>query len=436
MFAYYVRLAAISIRGNAAMSALMVCAVALGIGTCMTFVTVHYIMARDPIPHRSDVLHAVQLDAWGPNEPANDDGTPPAQLTYMDAVALMDAKRAFRQAAMKGTVFVVEPDGDGRPFSASGRATTADFFAMFDVPFLFGQGWDARVDADLEQVAVLSRALNDRLFGGEDAVGRNVTLGGGRYRVVGVLDEWKPIPKFYDLHSGPFDVPAEVFVPFGLVAALELPRNGNTSCWKPTDGEGFAGFLASECVWIQFWAELRDEAEKRDYLAFLDNYATEQKTLGRFERPLNNRVLDVNAWLEYQRVVDANATMMLAVGAMFLAVCLLNTIGLLLAKFLGKAPEIGLRRALGASKRTLFSQYLVESACIGVVGGVLGVALTWLGLRGIDVLMGEVVANLVELDGTMVTLAVALAIAASIAAGLYPTWRACNVEPAAQLKAQ
>ena len=435
MIVYYVRLAAISIRNNAVMSLLMVCAVALGIGMCMTFVTIHYIMARDPIPQKSDVLYAVQLDAWGPDQPANADGMPPRQLTYMDAVALVEARPAFRQAAMSGTMFVVEPVDDGRPFSATGRATGADFFAMFNVPFQFGQGWDGRAEADLEQVVVLANSLNDRLFGGEDSVGRHITLGGNRFRVVGVLDEWKPIPKFYDLNTGPFDAPAEVFVPFSLMAALELPRSGNTNCWKPRD-PGHAAFLASECVWVQFWAELRNEAERRAYLAFLDNYANEQKTLGRFERPLNNRILDVNAWLDYQRVVNDEATMMLAVGAMFLAVCLLNTIGLLLAKFLGKAPEIGLRRALGASKRSLFAQYLVESACIGVVGGVFGVVLTWLGLRGIELLLGEIVTHLVDLDVPMVTVGIALAISASMAAGLYPTWRACNVEPAAQLKTQ
>ena len=121
---------------------------------------------------------------------------------------------------------------------------------------------------------------------------------------------------------------------------------------------------------------------------------------------------------------------------MFLAVCLLNTIGLLLSKFLSKAPEIGLRRALGASKRTLFAQYMIEAGAIGLLGGLLGLGLTWLGLQGIRVLFGEFVENLVQLDWLMVIAAIVLAILASVLAGLYPTWRACNIEPASQLKAQ
>ena len=441
MFAYYVRLAAISIRKNAVMSALMVCAVALGIGACMTFANITYLLAKDPIPAKSDVLYAVQLDTWGPDNPFRPDGTPPTQLTYLDATALMrtqhsDEPPAFRQAAMARTAFVVEPEGEnGRPFDANGRATYGGFFAMFDVPFLFGQGWDAQTDAGREQVAVLSRAINERLFGGENSVGRNVQLSGRTYRVVGVLDSWRPMPKFYDLRQDAIGDPADIFVPFSLMAELDLPRHGNINCWKNLPGDGLEAFLASECIWIQFWAELPNEAEKLRYLAFLDNYASEQKRLGRFPRPLNNRVRDVNEWLDDEMEGTGPAAMLLAVGAMFLAVCLLNTVGLLLAKFLGRAPEIGLRRALGASRRAVFCQYLVESGCIGVAGGAGGVAAAWLGLRGVEALFGDFIANLLVFDGAMVALAVVLAVACTLAAGLYPTWRACNVQPAAQLKA-
>ncbi len=437
MFAYYVRLALISIRKNIVMSALMVCAVALGIGACMTFVTLNYIMSQDPIPSRSDALHHVQLDTWDPNQPFREDGSPPNQLTYIDAMALMNAKPAFRQAAMVRTALVIEPDGiEARPFDADGRATFADFFAMFEVPFRYGGAWDEAADANNEQVTVLSRELNDRLFGGEDSVGKNIRVRGYSFQVVGVLDHWKPIPKFYDMNNDAVAAPADIFIPFNLVVALELPRQGNTSCWKPTGSDGMAAFLASECIWIQFWVELRDQAEERDYLNFLNNYASDQQALGRLPRPLNNRLLNVNEWLDDQSQGEEPLAMMLAVGVMFLVVCLLNTIGLLLAKFLGKAPEAGLRRALGASRRTLFAQYLVESGCIGVAAGALGVALTWLCLGGIDSVFGDAVANITHLDAPMIAATVGLAVLASVMAGLYPTWRACKVEPAAQLKSQ
>ena len=62
--------------------------------------------------------------------------------------------------------------------------------------------------------------------------------------------------------------------------------------------------------------------------------------------------------------------------------------------------------------------------------------MTWLGLRGVDAAFGELLASLVVFDGTVLTFALGLAVASSLAAALYPTWRACGVQPALQLKEQ
>ncbi len=437
MLAYYARLAVISIRKNWVMSLLMVAAVAIGIGAFMTILTVNYVMAKDPIPSKSDQLFAVQLDSWDPNQPVDANSEPPQQLTYIDAMALMRAERAHRQIASATVGVVVESDEeDVNPFTVAGRATFSDFFLMFEVPFQFGGPWTKEDDITRALAVVLSRETNDRLFGGLDSVGETVRISGTNFQVVGVLDDWRPMPKFYDVSTGPFNDPEGIYLPFHQIEELSLPRSGNTNCWKPIEGEGLAGLMASECIWVQFWAELPTPNDVQAYQSFIDAYAMEQKALGRFQRPLDNRLSDVNEWLDARDVVADEAVMMLPVSGMFLAVCLLNTIGLLLAKFLNKAPEIGLRRALGASRGTLFAQFLVESTVIGVVGGVLGILMTWLGLRGVDALFGDLISNLVALDTTMVVTAVALAIFATIAAGIYPTWRACNVVPAQQLKSQ
>ncbi len=438
MMSYYLKLGWLSIRRNPILSALMVAAIAVGIGAAMTTITVNYLMGKNPIPHKSDQLFAVQLDSWDPNQAYYDESErPPDQVTYTDAMALMKAKRAFRQVASNRSGLVLEPEGaDELPLLVDTRNTWADFFPMFDLPFQYGGGWDRSADENLEQVVVLSQPINERVFGGENSVGREVVLNGMRFRVVGVLDHWHPVPKFYDVTNGPFNDPEEIYIPFNVAIANELPRNGNTNCWKPVEGDGYQAFLTSECVWIQFWAELRTPEEEQDYLAFLNAYAEEQKALGRFPRPLNNRLSDVMEWMADEEVVEEDAQLMMWLSMLFLIVCLLNTIGLLLAKFLGKAGEIGLRRALGASKRALFTQHLVESALIGLGGGLVGLGLAWLGLRGIEVLYGDFVDNLTGLDLPMVLTAIALAIVSALAAGLYPTWRACRIAPASHLKTQ
>lgn len=437
MFRYYVKLGLLSIRNNPVLSALMIAAIGVGIGTCMTIVNIHYVMGRNPIPDRSDVLYHVQVDNWDPNEAFEEPNEPPDQLTYLDGTALWAAGKARRQVLSYVTAPIVEPqDPDQRPFAVLARTTTADFFAMFGVPFRYGGGWDRSADEGRERVVVLSQETNERLFGGENSVGRTVVLNGESYRVTGVIEDWQPVPRFYDVSGGPFGDVEDVFYPFSVGIGNKLGNVINTNCWKAVSEDGWNAFLNSDCIWMQMWVELHGEDEVRDYLAFLDGYVQSQKALGRFPRPLNNRLLDVMHWMENQEVVADDVQVLLGLAGLFLVVCLLNTIGLLLAKILRRAGDIGLRRALGASRGAVFMQYVVEAGLIGVSGGVLGVGLTWLGLRGIEALYGklEFIGHLVRMDWVMIAAAIALAVLSALGAALYPTWRACRIHPASQLK--
>jgi putative ABC transport system permease protein len=439
MFRYYLRLGALSIKANPALSALMVAAIAIGIGACMTIITIQYIMSGNPIPEKSEQLFYVRVDNWDPTEPYDEPNEPPEQLTYLDSTALHAAGRATRQVISFLSSRVIQPDGeDAKPFQRDTRATSADFFTMFNVPFKYGAGWDKAADDTVEHVVVINASLNEQLFGGENPVGRMLTLTGESYRIVGVLDEWTPVPLFYDLNNNEYGDPASVFLPFSVAIAGEHGSSGNTSCWKPVGDGGVAAFRASECIWIQMWVELHSESERHAYLQFLDAYVEEQKMLGRFPRELNNRLDNVEEWMAYSEVVDEDVGVLLGLAILFLIVCLLNTIGLLLAKVMRRAKDISLRRALGASKATLFAQYIVEAGMIGLAGGVLGILMTWLGLRGIENLFSvfEFISKLVRMDWVMVLAAVALAIVSALAAAIYPTWRACNVTPATQLRIQ
>ncbi|MCC2603852.1 ABC transporter permease [Planctobacterium marinum] len=437
MMSYYLRLAFISMRRNPVLSSLMVLAIALGIGACMTTITVNYLMSNNPIKHKSDVLFHVQLDNWGPFEAAVDPNDPPYQLTWTDATNLQQAQQGIRQAAMAKSGGVVEPaDPNIKPFQAGYRLTYSDFFSMFDVPFLYGSAWDKQADENARHLVVLTKEINETLFGGKNSVGQSVTLSGEVFTIVGVIAEWHPIPKFYDLNNDDFGRPSELFIPLQLKRTMKLPSWGNVNCWKSPDEEGFEGFLNSECVNFQFWVELDNPAERSDYALFLDNYVNSQKELGRFPRPLNNRLNNVQQWLEYNEVVADDAQIMMWLSLMFLAVCLLNTIGLMLSKFMGKSSEIGLRRAVGATKGDLFIQHTVETACIGVAGGLLGLGFSFFGLQGLRALYGEFAHKLTSLDMNMAILAVVIALVSTILAGLYPTWRACSIAPASQLKSQ
>ena len=93
------------------------------------------------------------------------------------------------------------------------------------------------------------------------------------------------------------------------------------------------------------------------------------------------------------------------------------------------------RRALGASRRSIFFQLLIEAGAIGLTGGVLGLALAWLGLWAVRQQPSEY-AQLARLDLPMLGATFMLAVISSLLAGLLPAWRGCHVPPAIQLKSQ
>lgn len=202
MFSYYLKLAWLSSKRTWGMSLLMVLAIALGIGAAMTTITVNYLMSANPIPQKSDQLFYVQLDSWDPNNPYFDNGDPPDQLTFRDATTLWQAKKAPRQSIATGAAGVIEPaDKEALPFMAQGRANSADFFPMFDVPFLYGSGWDEQADLNKEFVVVITSEINDRLFGGKDSTGQTLRLAGKDFRISGVIKRWQPQPRFYDIST-------------------------------------------------------------------------------------------------------------------------------------------------------------------------------------------------------------------------------------------
>ncbi|MGH8077836.1 MAG: ABC transporter permease, partial [Lysobacter sp.] len=256
-------------------------------------------------------------------------------------------------------------------------------------------------------------------------------------RITGVLDHWRPTPKFYDMNaSSGYGAIEQVFVPFTTSRDLKLSRSGSMDCWESNDDnddpEGNTGINAN-CVWVQYWVQLDSAEEAAAYRQYLVNYSDQQRAGGRYERPTNVRLRNVMEWLDHNKVVPGDVRLQVWLAFGFLLVCLLNTVGLLLAKFLRRSGEIGVRRALGASRRAIFMQCLVEAGTVGLAGGVLGLALAWLGLWAVRQQPHDY-ADLAHLDPAMLVTTFVLAVAASLLAGLLPAWQAMQVTPAMQLK--
>ncbi|MCL7715256.1 ABC transporter permease [Stenotrophomonas mori] len=437
MLGYYLHLALRSFRRNTVLTALMVLTIAVGIGATMTTLGLYFVLAGDPIPDRSARLFYPRIEPRTLRKDASLDKEPLNQLTRHDAEELLRQKRADRQALMTAGLLTVLPDGSaGQPFRVNARYTSADFFPMFGVPLRSGTAWSAADDEARAQVAVIDRRLASRLYGTEAAVGREIRLPQGVFRVVGVLDDWKPTPRFYDLTNQRYGGEEQLLLPFSTSRALRLDVQGSMHCWgSGSKGEEGGHALNAPCAWLQYWVELDSPRKADAYLEYLAAYSDAQRAGGRFERPTNVRLDDVMGWLDYNRIVpnDVRLQMWLAFG--FLLACLINTVSLLLAKFLRRGGEIGIRRSLGASRLDIFKQCLTEAGVIGLAGGLLGLGFAALGLWLIRQQPDDY-AKLAHMDGTTLWLTFALAVAVSLLAGLLPAWRAMQVAPALQLKSQ
>ena len=225
MFGYYLQLALRNLRRNPGLTALMIGAVALGIAVCVMTLTMYRAMSGNPIWWKNDVLYAVTMDFWDPQQPYWEDkpasAARAAHLPRRDGGVRSDIPK--HKVIMHKAVGILSVDGQQvKPERVTTRVTTKDFFTMFDVPFQYGGTWTDSADTGPEPVMVISRKMNETLFGGANSVGKRIRWDDNEFRIVGVRDNWMPLPTFYDVNNGALEEPEDVYIPFGWNAALEL----------------------------------------------------------------------------------------------------------------------------------------------------------------------------------------------------------------------
>jgi putative ABC transport system permease protein len=335
---YYLMLGVRSLRRNPALTALMLVTLAVGVAASVSTLAILHIMAGNPIPDKSDRLLTPLFDVgplrtYDPNAPREEFEV---VVSYKDSVAMLASGVGVRRTAVVDVAGAVEPARPDLPVTdIQGIAVTGDYFAMFEAPFLRGGGWTAADDRSAARVAVISKRKAQELFGTVDALGRKLHIWDRELTVVGVLDDWAPVPRYTHILNGSggvFNGQDDLFVPFTTAIAAEQRSNGTTNC-SDDPAPGYEGLLKSECTWMFFWWEVAKPSDRAQVRDWLDAYQAEQRRLGRLQRPVAPKLFDVMEWLDYVGVVENDNRIAVWLSLGFLAICMVNTMGLLLAKF-------------------------------------------------------------------------------------------------------
>jgi putative ABC transport system permease protein len=420
---------------------LAVATLAMGLAATMTMLTLLSMLSADPLPGLSQHLYLGWVDsrqapAAGARA-ADDVGAPPRLLKLADVQAIANAQPDIRQTALVPTSLTLEGE-DARRESVRALLATGPLPSMFGVPLLHGRSWTEQEARDRAPVAIIDARTSLRLFGRADGTGQLLRVGQGQVRVVGISAEWNPQPGFYALQesdSGWGEALAiRAFLPLDSALAVGVTPISAQDC----DRGGTGGFRFNEldlgaCRFLQLWAELPTPQTVDGFRAALERYARQRHDTGAFERPPQAQVYSVRAWLTANRVVPDSVRLNLWLSLGLLSLCMVNVAGLLAARFLRRGGELGVRRVLGASRRTVVVQCLVEAGAAGLAGGLLALPLTLFGLWIVRLQDRGYTEQAVLQPGLYAGL-LSLAVAVGLLVGLLPAWRAARIEPALQVK--
>jgi len=322
-------------------------------------------------------------------------------LVAGDAVSAAGVVPSVAVAAVR--VAELEADAGSRTAAVTVLGTTPSYREATRLALGSGRFLADLDIADRKRVAVLGAGVAQALFPLGDALGEPVRLGGDWFEVVGVLES-RASPRGRGQALRARDLNRCVFVPLLSLDRGEDPRPDGVDEIVLRAPEG-GDVVASAGVLERL---LRRTTGGAPLEVFIPREILRQ-------RERSQRIFNV--------VTGAVATISLLVGG-------IGIMNIMLASVAERTREVGLRRALGARKRDVAAQFLVESSLMTVAGGVLGCAL---GLAG-SVLIQRYAGWPTAIHPLMLAVALLVALLVGIGFGYYPAFHASQLEPMAALR--
>ena len=318
------------------------------------------------------------------------------------------AQRSIESAAVYAPVEVTLTTE--RATAANGEFVSCGYFATLGVRLVRGRGFVNEECASNGEsaVAVLSHAAWMRDLGGDTSViGRNVRVNQTAFTVIGVAE-----PEFGGLTLEP----ADLWMPATMQMVVDR-------------GQGRDSLFAGDWSWMIMVARLAPGADVDDARAQLAVIARQRDQLVPGRR--TNVVVTAGALLNFPEARDRGAIVVAllgALGALVVVMICANLMNLLLARGLARQREIGIRLAVGASRRRLMEQLIVESGVLAIIGGALGLALAFLLPWFVPRLLPVQLQMNLAPDGRVLAFTASVSLATAVVFGLIPAWRSTRVD--------
>jgi putative ABC transport system permease protein len=418
-FLYYLKVSWTSIQRAPLPYALTVFILSLGLGVFFANATFYYQLNSDPLPHKSDKLF-YPMTLMVPYECT--DCLPPRILSYANVQKLSSSDIPSAKAAMYSSDGYLRLNSAQAPTPVSIRITQPAFFTMFEVPILHGSVWS---DDKARQELILSQQTAEKIFGRSDVVGENILLDDRPYTVVGVLADWRMLPRLYDANNRNHVNDAEqVYMPLETGYDYNYLSNSQSHTFDDVDfrqlsTQGRTGALHQ----LQYWVQLDTEAQHKAYRQFMDNLVADEQKAGRHPSTPNNQLVPMRDIVRFFGGESADIKAFALVTLLFLGVCLFNASHLSLNRYLSNQYEFSLRRALGASRFALQQQMLADVLLMTLFCTLGGLLIAWGGVALLNYLWP---ANRLfgRWDPTLLLMLLGLTLSSSYLVTLYPSLRA------------